>query len=93
MVEDGSQFLGVQDYTGYGENSLLYKDGTALKLYTMQVDSSFPERNREFDILRVTNLEHNDCKYHAVHIRTSIAIQDAMKWTATIPRKLPKYLR
>ena len=96
MVEDGSLVLGGQDYS-YGENStggsLSYKDGTALKPSTVQVDLSFPERNREFDILRVSNLEHNDCKYYAVHIRTSIAIQDAMKWTASIPRKLPKHLR
>ena len=57
-------FLGGQDYTRYGEKgtirSLFYEGGTALKPYTEQVSLFFPERNCEFDILRVTNLEHND---------------------------------
>ena len=95
MVEDGSVGFDGQDFNGYVVNgsSLFYEDGTDLKPYTVQVDLSFPERNREFNILRVSNLEHNECEYRAFHIRTVIAIQDAMKWKASIPRKLPRHLR
>jgi hypothetical protein len=69
------------------------EDGTKKNPYTVFVDPSHPERNREFDIERVGKIKHNGYEYNGYHVRTPIAVPDYIHWKAFIPTELPRHLR
>ena len=71
--------------------SSMIEEGTKTKPYIIQVDIHHPERNREFDILRVGGIIHNGYTRNGFHIRRSIAVPDHELWEATIPQNLPSY--
>jgi hypothetical protein len=51
----------------------------------VMVNTKFPERNREFDIVRLPQIDHNHHSRSAYHIRRSVDPCDFDKWEATIP--------
>jgi hypothetical protein len=52
--------------------------------HIIDVDTAHPERNREFFVQYVDNLEHNSHIRSVFHIRCTTAVQDCDLWEATI---------
>jgi hypothetical protein len=68
-------------------------NGSAANPFCILVDSTRPERHREFDIERVVKIKHNGFEYNRYHVHTPIAVPDYDHWEAFIPQELPKHLR
>jgi len=72
--------------TSCGSEGVPGGEGTKSKPFTIQVNTAYPERNREFDIERIGNMEDRSYSRDGFHIRTrSIPIADEPYWEATIP--------
>jgi hypothetical protein len=52
--------------------------------HVIEVDIAYPERNREFFVQHVNNLEHNQHVRSGFHIRRTTAVQDRDLWEAKI---------
>jgi hypothetical protein len=58
--------------------------GSKRSPHIININIQYPERNREFDIEHVRNIEHNNYIRTGFHIRRSTAFQDCGLWEAKL---------
>jgi hypothetical protein len=58
--------------------------GSKANPYQIHVDTKHPERNREFDVEFVAQIQHKNYTQSSFHIRTQMAVQDRESWEATV---------
>jgi hypothetical protein len=64
-------------------------NGTKEHPYILCINVNHPEHNREFNIERVSNIEHNSYTRNGFYIRLPVAPVDFDQWEASIPTHYP----
>ena len=85
------------EYNEYGDIELLKYDrnacGDKLLPYLTFVDPKKPEASRDFEVIFVEGIQHQNHVRNGYHIQRVISPPEIDNWHMTVPKKLPRFLR